>query len=151
MPFRGANRDDLVRKNKDCKADFNNALWSVASDEAKDLCKRMLEKDPNLRINVKDAMEHSWFTLEYSGRNTLSIGKEAVEKYFNEINFDVKKIKPDFHSTPPSPLFHDISSNLIASPIKVKTPDTISKQTAVINKKKPNVSIINTLIECPEG
>ena len=60
MPFRGANRDDLVRKNKDCKADFNNALWSVASDEAKDLCKRMLEKDPNLRINVKDAMEHSW-------------------------------------------------------------------------------------------
>ena len=50
-------------KNKMCKIDFNvNELYGLKlSEQAINLLKWMLERDPINRPNAKEAMNHAWF------------------------------------------------------------------------------------------
>ena len=71
-------------------------MWKSISNEAKDLVKKMLEKDPKLRICTKEALNHSWFTSQTTSANELSIAEENINKYCNEGYFNVESIKPEF-------------------------------------------------------
>ena len=35
--------------------------WDLISDEAKDLLKKMLKKNPDKRISSSDSLKHPWF------------------------------------------------------------------------------------------
>jgi serine/threonine protein kinase len=77
--------------------------------EGKELTLRMLERDPKLRISAKEALDHSWFTLEQTG-NKLSIAQENMKKYCNGERFNVEKIKPVFGFAPVVPAVDPCSS-----------------------------------------
>lgn len=76
------------------------SIWSSTTAEAKDLTLRMLEKDQQLRITAKEALDHPWFTLEQTDRNRLPIAQENMRKYCNGARFNVEKIKPEFGFVP---------------------------------------------------
>ena len=137
MPFMASNVGKAIDRNQKCNVNFETMEWIRVSNETKDLTKRMMEKDPRLRINTKDAMAHPWFTLEFTGKNTLSIKKESIDKYFNDQMFNMEKIKPDFYKMPM--LINETSS----APIRC----FIGKSAIFPNSKKNKVSmiIINSL------
>ena len=44
---------------------FPSPEWDSVTEEAKDLIKKMLTIDQNKRINVSDALKHSWILVCY--------------------------------------------------------------------------------------
>ena len=78
----------------ECEITFDAPVWKQISSEGKDLTMKMIEKDPNLRISAKDALNHTWFMIEHLDKNSLSLMQENVSKYAGY--FDVETIKPKF-------------------------------------------------------
>jgi len=69
FPFKALNDEDLIKLNKECKINFSNEIWGKTNQEAKDLCMRMLEKNPEVRISAQEALEHSWINIEINDFN----------------------------------------------------------------------------------
>ncbi|CAD8071495.1 unnamed protein product [Paramecium sonneborni] len=62
-PFYGRNRQELYQNIQYQNLIFDKRHWRIISDEAKDLLKRMLNKNPQLRYSAKECLNHSWFQL----------------------------------------------------------------------------------------
>lgn len=58
LPFRSDNREKLRKEIKSLKVP-TEALRSI-SGEAKDLLRKLLQKDPNSRISASEAFQHPW-------------------------------------------------------------------------------------------
>ncbi|KAL2630634.1 hypothetical protein R1flu_015320 [Riccia fluitans] len=61
LPFNGDNIEDLKRKILHEEVEFSHPAWDDVSESAKDLLRKMLEKNPDYRITVDEALSHSWF------------------------------------------------------------------------------------------
>jgi len=81
-------------------------LWKHISSEGHDLVKRMLDENPKTRISIKEALAHSWFTLEHTSGSILSIAQENMKKYCNENIFNLGKKKPEFSMVTCSPVLN---------------------------------------------
>jgi len=55
-PFDGHNDDEILSKVSVGKIDLVGSMWMRVSDEAKELVKKLLLKDPEKRINANDAI-----------------------------------------------------------------------------------------------
>jgi hypothetical protein len=51
--------------NKRCEIVFRGRHWNNKSTNAKDLVKKMMHPDPNIRLSAKQVLEHPWVTLVY--------------------------------------------------------------------------------------
>jgi serine/threonine protein kinase len=80
----------------ECDITFEDSVWNRISNEGKDLTKKLVERDPELRISAKEALSHPWFTLEYTDAHSLAIAEFNINKYCNKGYFNVESIKPDF-------------------------------------------------------
>jgi calcium-dependent protein kinase len=58
-------------KNKRGEVQYPPKYWDKISAEAKDLVGKMLNKDPRLRINAKEALQHPWFHETTSAANNV--------------------------------------------------------------------------------
>jgi calcium-dependent protein kinase len=85
-PFEGSNSHHIVQKIKYSEPEFPPEAWERMSDGAKILVKRMLVKDPKLRISTKDAIEETWLQF---GNNRESFEK----KYHNSLSAFTEKLK----------------------------------------------------------
>lgn len=54
-----------------------------------------MNKDPGQRITAKQALGHSWFTLEHTNNSKTSV-HENITKHKGEGIFNVERIKPQF-------------------------------------------------------
>ncbi|CAK62506.1 unnamed protein product (macronuclear) [Paramecium tetraurelia] len=63
-PFRGKNRYETLQLAQQAKIEFNAQIIQRISQDALDLIKLMIEKDPNKRISMKEAMSHSWIQMQ---------------------------------------------------------------------------------------
>ena len=61
--FNAKDYNEILRRNKQCKVYYPKKLWDNLSDEAQDLCEKMLQKYPENRISAKEALEHPWFKM----------------------------------------------------------------------------------------
>ena len=59
-PFGGANDQEIIRKVKIGEFTFDDEDWDKISEGAKKLIKKMLTKDPNQRITMKEALNDPW-------------------------------------------------------------------------------------------
>jgi serine/threonine protein kinase len=48
-----------------CKYSFSSFHWQMVSKDAKDLITRFLVADPNQRLNLHDALDHTWFSKRH--------------------------------------------------------------------------------------
>ena len=62
-PFGGSDDEKILSKVKKGKFDLVKYPWSIISNEAKDLIKKLIEIDPNKRLSAEDALQHPWFEL----------------------------------------------------------------------------------------
>jgi calcium/calmodulin-dependent protein kinase I len=66
-PFYGETDAELIEANKAALVEFPEEDWCNISSEAKDLVRRMMHADPNIRLDAKQALEHPWFDCHISG------------------------------------------------------------------------------------
>jgi len=50
----------VFRRILDEEIDFNKDPWGNISDTAKDLCRKLLQKDPSKRLTANEALQHPW-------------------------------------------------------------------------------------------
>ena len=61
MPFIYEDKVQYLQSICHDEVDFDRyPIFKVISPAAKDLCLRLLEKDPDLRYSAKEALEHPW-------------------------------------------------------------------------------------------
>jgi len=59
-PFYADNAPALFKKIMDVKYDFDDPSWDEVSEDAKNLIRRLLVKDPKERLTAKQCLEHKW-------------------------------------------------------------------------------------------
>ncbi|CAB3407811.1 unnamed protein product [Caenorhabditis bovis] len=52
--------DQILQRVGDGKISMSNSVWNNISENAKDLVRKMLDVDPNRRVNAKQALQHPW-------------------------------------------------------------------------------------------
>ena len=60
-PFYGEKDEDIYQQVLKGEYDFPKEEWDHVSKEAKDLVKKMIEKEPLKRISALEALQHNWF------------------------------------------------------------------------------------------
>lgn len=72
-PFRRPNNDQTKRAILKLRLDFNSHTFSKVGKSAKDLLSKMLERNPEKRITMEQALNHEWI-------KTLTINHDAGER-----------------------------------------------------------------------
>jgi MAP kinase interacting serine/threonine kinase len=57
-------QDSLFQRIQDGEYDFPDEEWASVSDQAKDLIKHLLVKDPMLRYSTREVLRHPWVSME---------------------------------------------------------------------------------------
>ena len=63
LPFDADDLEVIIEKTLIEDLFLEGKFWDNVSTEAKDLLYKLLEKDPALRISVKDALQHPWIKV----------------------------------------------------------------------------------------
>ena len=63
LPFNDKNSKEIVRQIVKEPVVFKQKIWKNKSNEAKDFVDKLLQKDPEKRINISQILDHSWFKL----------------------------------------------------------------------------------------
>ena len=80
-PFDGKNTNEIFDNIQGGELDLKSKDWLKISNEAKDLIRKLLEKNPKNRISPFDAMKHPWI-VKYSNKN-ININED---ENFNKIS-----------------------------------------------------------------
>lgn len=59
--FPGKKFNDVLKKNKACKVNLDDALYELLDPLTKDLLSKLLEVDPKKRITADAAISHPYF------------------------------------------------------------------------------------------
>lgn len=59
-PFYEDNAPALFRKIIDAEYDFDDPIWNEVSEDAKNLIRNLLIKDPEKRLTAKQVLQHTW-------------------------------------------------------------------------------------------
>ena len=70
LPFDDKDEKEVERKTVAEPPPYKGSIWKKISPEARDFIKRLLEKDPKKRMNIKEALQHEWFH-KYGGEQDL--------------------------------------------------------------------------------
>lgn len=60
FPFCGDNDDEYYKNVLEQPLEFPDSEWKAISDDAIDLIKGLLDKDPQTRVSPDEAMRHKW-------------------------------------------------------------------------------------------
>jgi len=84
-PFSGKDDNEILKKAKNGKYSFDDAVWLNVSEDAKRFIKKMMEFDPKERYSAQDALNDSWFT------KVFEVGQPLAELNLKSLkNFAVK-------------------------------------------------------------
>ena len=79
MPFGDASRAGSVFEQvRRCEYSFPSQVFGNISDEAIDLIRKLLVKDPSKRLNATQILVHPWLTAD---RNSLECLKKSIERW----------------------------------------------------------------------
>ena len=84
LPFNANDENEIARQVAFDEPDFKRDCWKNISKEAIDFVKKLLEKDPMERMNIKQALEHEW--IKKYAKNDLTEIRRSVQ---NKSNFEI--------------------------------------------------------------
>lgn len=90
LPFKGKNEKAMEISIINCELSFESPEWENISDDAKDLIKKLLEKDPDKRLKAKDAFLHPWIQNGHSQYLLTRTITEVGIKNLLKFRFQVK-------------------------------------------------------------
>mmetsp|Transcript_7676 Transcript_7676/g.13989 ORF Transcript_7676/g.13989 Transcript_7676/m.13989 type:complete len:257 (+) Transcript_7676:2-772(+) len=79
-PFYGANDQDLIIANKDAVCEFHVPEWNDVSDDAKDFVRRMLDPDPQTRLDPSSALKHPWLSNAMAAAQWSDMPTRGLDK-----------------------------------------------------------------------
>lgn len=95
-PFMGEKENEVKEKINRGSYDIKNYPWNKISKEAKDLVNKLLVKNPDDRIKLKDALDHVWFKKLNLIEKTNYIERSVLLKQIcNLKNYNYKKTLHD--------------------------------------------------------
>ncbi|CDW84831.1 protein kinase domain containing protein [Stylonychia lemnae] len=99
--FSGKNYREILLKNKECLVPFPPQYWTNLTSEAKDLVKKMLEKDANNRLTAAKALEHPWFKLNGINLQNLQLNFQEVDELVltDDVNLQLITTSPIWNKT----------------------------------------------------
>lgn len=62
-PFGGDTKQETFCNISRCRLDFPDDLFEDVSEDARDLMRKLMVKDPNERLTVTECLQHSWFSV----------------------------------------------------------------------------------------
>ncbi|XP_076221888.1 uncharacterized protein LOC116426899 isoform X2 [Nomia melanderi] len=62
-PFGGDTKQETFCNISRCRLDFPDDLFEDVSEDARDLMRKLMIKDPNERLTVTECLQHSWFSM----------------------------------------------------------------------------------------
>ncbi len=82
LPFASAAPEIVIRKTIKGDYSITDLHWTNMSEQARDLTSRLLEKDPEKRISLIEALVHPWITdraalKQYKGSNRTPEDEES--------------------------------------------------------------------------
>lgn len=134
-PFYDKCYENILLKNKEAIIDFKEPHWILISEEAKNLVRKMVTKEPEKRCTAAEALQDPWFSLERTDLIILSNAQENMRKYCNNNRFDVSKIKPQFSMITCTPLLNSRFTGK-DSPLLIPTNNTLSRRLAAFYDKE---------------
>jgi len=72
-PFYADNAPALFKKIMDVKYDFEDPSWDEVSEEAKNLIRNLLKKEPNERYTAKQCLDDPWVQGNASSKKTITV------------------------------------------------------------------------------
>ena len=97
-PFAGGNMNEILIKNKQCKLEFPDKVWSQFSRYALDFVKKLINPDLVSRLSAFEALNHRWVAkgkgLSEFTPDTAAFGDEQVEMW--KVPTLIKIDKPEF-------------------------------------------------------
>lgn len=63
-PFYGASDEEVFKKIQSTSYDFEDSCWSITSDDAKDLIRRILVLDASQRLTAEQVLQHQWISKQ---------------------------------------------------------------------------------------
>lgn len=80
-PFFGQNDQEIIHAVKHQDLAFDDPEWNEISAEAKDLIRKMLNRDEAKRFSASQVLQHKWFKQWYKPENDLTSAEgQAVFK-----------------------------------------------------------------------
>ncbi|CAD8065720.1 unnamed protein product [Paramecium sonneborni] len=76
LPFDAPFPEDIIKNILDSNYDLSDSFWQKISETAKDLITKLLNKDPDERISLDEALNHPWI----KNRSTLQTKKVQRHK-----------------------------------------------------------------------
>ena len=61
LPFDHESQKETIKMTLNNKLEFDLPVWKQVSDQCKDLISKLLDKDPQRRISLDNALKHKWF------------------------------------------------------------------------------------------
>lgn len=62
-PFGGDTKQETFCNISRCRLDFPDDLFEDVSEEARDLMRKLMRKDPDDRLTVNECLQHPWFSM----------------------------------------------------------------------------------------
>lgn len=81
MPFQGT-VEEIYEKIINCRYHFKHVEFKGVSKMAKDLVKALMCVDPNKRLSVNQALNHTWFKEESNSPQTTNTKKPSKADNF---------------------------------------------------------------------
>ncbi|KAK0400071.1 hypothetical protein QR680_003339 [Steinernema hermaphroditum] len=66
-PFGGENDEETLKNVKACDWNMDDPAFGSISDNAKDFIRKLLQAEPNERMNIHEALDHPWLCNELAG------------------------------------------------------------------------------------
>ena len=88
-PFYEENNQKLFEMIKNCDFEFPSPFWDDVSQEAKDLIKAILVRDPKQRLTAEMILSHSWVNGDKASRVVLKDVTENMRQYNIKRRFKV--------------------------------------------------------------
>ena len=78
LPFNSEDENEIARQVVYDEPNYDrNPVWKKISSECVDFIKRLLEKDQNKRMTIKELLEHKW--IKKYDENKLSEKRKSVD------------------------------------------------------------------------
>lgn len=88
-PFYEENNSKLFEMIKTCTFEFPSPFWDDVSDDAKNLIKAILVKDPQERLSAEKILAHPWVNGDKARSNVLKDVTENMRQYNIKRRFKV--------------------------------------------------------------
>lgn len=107
-PFGGDTKQETFCNISRCRLDFPDDLFEDVSEEARDLMRKLMVKDPNERLTVTECLQHPWFAMFEDPQAPLSappcppVAKSSIDTTLPQKLQSVAEESVSVSSTPKS-------------------------------------------------